>query len=74
MEELNKRDLKNMWTTYGGLDGDELGSGKQTKQGVFKNFMTLFLIQILKWQQRKSHQTESKACGLTTMSLHKNCH
>lgn len=29
-----------MWTTYGGLDGEELGSGKQTKHGVFKNFMT----------------------------------
>lgn len=44
MEELNKRDLKNMWTTYGGLDGEELGSGKQTKHSVFKNFMTVFLI------------------------------
>lgn len=30
MEDLNKRDLKNMWTTYGGLDGEELDSGKQT--------------------------------------------
>lgn len=44
MEELNKRDLKNMWTTYGGLDGEELGSGKQTKQGVIKIFMIVFLI------------------------------
>lgn len=38
MEEVNKRHLKNMWTTYG-LDGEELGSGKQSKHGVFKNFM-----------------------------------
>lgn len=44
MEEVKKRDLKNAWTTCGGLDCEELGSGKQTKHSVFKNFMTVFLM------------------------------
>ena len=41
MEELNKRDLKDMWPICGGLNGEELGTAKQAKCGVFKNFRTV---------------------------------